>query len=219
METDPKRDKIFSAAQALFFKHGVRRISIEEICREADVSKMTFYKNFKDKNDLIRAILHRLFEEANARYQAIMNSEDPFPAKIRSIIRLKLEQTETMGNDFVRDLYRSPDPEIVPMLEDMTRKNRDAWMSDFADAQVKGRIRPEIRPEFILYFIDRMTEMIVDEKLLAHYTSPRELLLEIMNFFFYGILAGPDHERPAAPAGEEWGTSTGFGAERPQENR
>ncbi len=216
METDPKRDKIFSTAQTLFFKHGVRRISIEEICREADISKMTFYKHFKDKNDLIRAILHRLFEDGNARHHAIMNSEDPFPAKIRSIIRLKLEQSETIGNDFIQDLYRSPDPEIVPMLEDMMRKNRDAWMSDFADAQAGGRIRPEIRPEFILYFIDRMTEMVVDEKLLAHYASRRELLLEIMNFFFYGILAGPDDGRSAAKAGEARGT--GSGVERSLEN-
>jgi len=219
METDPKRDKIFSTAQGLFFKHGVRRVSIEEICREADVSKMTFYKHFKDKNDLIRAILHRLFEEGNARHHAIMNMEDPFPAKIRSIIRLKLEQSETIGNDFIQDLYRSPDPEIVPMLEDMMRKNRDAWMADFANAQAKGRIRPEIRPEFILYFIDRMTDMVVDEKLLAHYASRRELLLEIMNFFFYGILAGPEHGRPAAPAGEARATGPGSGSERSPENR
>ena len=202
MELDQKRDKIFTAAQTLFFKHGVRRVSIEEICREADVSKMTFYKHFKDKNDLIRAILHRLFEEGNARHRSVMDSEAPFPEKIQSIIRLKLEQSEAVGNDFVKDLHRSSDPDIVPMMEDMMRRNRDAWMSDFADAQRRGHIRLEIRPEFILYFIDRMMEMFVDEKLQEHYGSRRELLLEMMNFFFYGILAGAGTARTEAAAGE-----------------
>jgi AcrR family transcriptional regulator len=39
-----KLARIASTAEKLFMKFGIRRVSVEEICREASVSKMTFYK-------------------------------------------------------------------------------------------------------------------------------------------------------------------------------
>jgi AcrR family transcriptional regulator len=199
METDPKRDKLLSTAQSLFMKHGTRRISIEEICREADVSKMTFYKHFKDKNELIRSILLQQFESSMSRYRAILASPVTYPEKIKAIIDLKMEQSEYLGHEFIHDLYRNADPEIAALVGDLMRKHTDIWMADFADAQAAGDIRSEIRPEFILYFMDRMTEMALDENLRKHYPSTRELLLEMMNFFFYGILA---RSGEAGPNGE-----------------
>jgi AcrR family transcriptional regulator len=53
---DFKNNKKFQStvnkAKELFWKYGIKKVSIEEICAEAPVSKMTFYKFFKNKNDL-----------------------------------------------------------------------------------------------------------------------------------------------------------------------
>lgn len=46
-----KQQFILSAGKELFWKHGVKRVTVEEICVQASVSKMTFYKFFMNKRE------------------------------------------------------------------------------------------------------------------------------------------------------------------------
>jgi len=51
------RDRILEAAYDLFSRAGVRAIGVDTITAEADVAKMTLYRNFASKNDLALAFL------------------------------------------------------------------------------------------------------------------------------------------------------------------
>ena len=46
-----KYQDIKKKGKELFWKYGTKRVTVEEICREAGVSKMTYYKFFKNKNE------------------------------------------------------------------------------------------------------------------------------------------------------------------------
>jgi AcrR family transcriptional regulator len=65
---DQKLREILIAAKELFWKHGFKRVSIEEVCREANVSKMTFYKHFKNKIELIKYLLNFIFDISVKNY-------------------------------------------------------------------------------------------------------------------------------------------------------
>ena len=56
------------------------------------------------------------------------------------------------------------------------------------EAQKKGEIRSDIKPEFIHYFLNHMFTLAEDENLARLYDSPQDLIMELTNFFFYGIL-------------------------------
>jgi AcrR family transcriptional regulator len=51
------RDRILDAAYDLFSRAGVRAVGVDTITAEADVAKMTLYRNFASKNDLALAFL------------------------------------------------------------------------------------------------------------------------------------------------------------------
>ena len=51
------RERILDAAYGLFSRSGVRAIAVDTITTEADVAKMTLYRNFDSKNDLALAFL------------------------------------------------------------------------------------------------------------------------------------------------------------------
>lgn len=62
---------ITAAAIDLFIEHGTKNTSIAQICAKADVSKPTFYRCFKDKEELVAG----LYEEAiNAHVKSLMNT-------------------------------------------------------------------------------------------------------------------------------------------------
>ena len=58
-----KYNDICREGRKIIWKHGIKRVSIEEICREAGVSKMTFYKYFPNKLELVKSLFDILFDE------------------------------------------------------------------------------------------------------------------------------------------------------------
>lgn len=183
-----KYNQILTASKKLFWKYGIKRVSVEEICREAGVSKMTFYKHFKNKNDLVKKIIEYILGEAMVKYRKIMEQDIPFTEKARQSIALKMEQTEEMSNEFFEDYFLHGDPELSDYLNNKVAETISIIMKDYTRAQKKGEIRADVRLEFILYFLNHMTEMAKDEQLLALYKNPGDLVRELINFFFYGIM-------------------------------
>ena len=186
--SNQKRKKIIAVGRELFWKYGFKRVTIEEICTEAKVSKMTYYKFFSNKMELIKTILDELFNESISSYRKIMDSDIPFSEKITRQIEMKMEGTADMSSEFANDLLLHAEPEL---LELYTRKKEEVLQmvfSDYTEAQKKGEIRKDVKPEFLIYFLNHIYEMLEDEKLVQLYNNPNEMAMELTRFFFYGIL-------------------------------
>jgi AcrR family transcriptional regulator len=185
----PKYQSIIDASRKLFMRYGIKRVSVEEICRTADVSKMTFYKHFKNKNDLVLRLLKEDFASGTSRYRSIMDQDISFENKAKQLIQMKLDQTEDMSQEMMIDIIHSPIPEVAEFFQETKQRNFKMLLEDFAGAQEKGDIRKDVKLEFMLYILNLMIEMAEDERLVGLYSSPKELTSELINFFFYGILA------------------------------
>jgi AcrR family transcriptional regulator len=53
------RERIVETAYELFSRHGTRAVGVDRIIAEAGTAKMTLYRNFASKDDLIVAFLER----------------------------------------------------------------------------------------------------------------------------------------------------------------
>jgi AcrR family transcriptional regulator len=60
-DAEKTRDAILDAAEKVFYKHGVTRTSLEEIARQAGVTRGAVYWHFNDKIELCQAMLQRVF--------------------------------------------------------------------------------------------------------------------------------------------------------------
>ena len=99
----PKYDQIIEAALELFRKHGFKKVTVEEICKNAEVSKMTFYKFFKNKPDLVDKVWENQFELGMQQFEEIEKMDIPFTKKIQMFLKLKEENTKKFGPGFVED--------------------------------------------------------------------------------------------------------------------
>src|SRR5580693_7596007 len=55
----PMRERIVEAATELFYAQGIRAVSAEKIIAQVGITKVTFYRHFPTKDDLIVAYLER----------------------------------------------------------------------------------------------------------------------------------------------------------------
>ncbi|MEN8122696.1 MAG: TetR/AcrR family transcriptional regulator [Bacteroidota bacterium] len=187
---NPKYKAIFNKAKELFWKHGVKRVSIEEICKEAGVSKMTFYKFFPNKIELAKNILDDLMENSLNRLNELIKSDIPFSEKLKEIFLMKLEGTKNISMEFINDIYNNPQLGLMDYMNELQNKSMGEIVKFYKDAQNKGAIRSDVKIEFILGYTKQIVKMMEDDHLVSLYDQPQDLIMESMNLLFYGIVTG-----------------------------
>ncbi len=70
------RDRIVVTARDLFHRHGIRGIGVDAIAEAAGTNKMTLYRHFGSKDDLICACLRAVAEEVEDTWRDL---EERFP--------------------------------------------------------------------------------------------------------------------------------------------
>jgi AcrR family transcriptional regulator len=95
---DSGRERVLETAYELFSRHGTRGVGVDRIIAESGVAKMTLYRNFASKDDLILAFLERREERWTREWlQATVEGRAETPAA-----RL-LAIFDTFGEWFARD--------------------------------------------------------------------------------------------------------------------
>jgi AcrR family transcriptional regulator len=195
MKRSVKFQAILDAAKTLFWKYGIRRITIEEICKVAEVSKMTFYKYFSNKTDLTEFIIEEITETGVKNYKDILDSDISYDQKVKKMIEAKLNNSNDISQELFQELFKNPDDEIARTIEAIKNRMFEMYIADFRKAQQTGDIRTDIKPEFVLYFLNRITEMMTDSELISMYPDSKHLIAEVTNIFFYGIMPVKEIEK------------------------
>lgn len=185
-----KYNSILKTAKTLFWKHGIRRVTIEEICREAGVSKMTFYKYFSNKTELAKTILENLIQSSLIKFKAIIDSQMPFSKKLEEMFLMKIEGMDNFSMEFISDIYTNPETGLKGYMEEQQQKAQNIIINFYKDAQQKGFIRPDVKIDFLLAFSNQIIEMMKNQQLMAQYEHPQDFIIEAMNLMFYGITTG-----------------------------
>jgi AcrR family transcriptional regulator len=108
------RDRVFEVAADLFYRKGVRAVGVEAIVNQAGVAKISLYRSFPSKDDLVVAYLEnrdamfwRQWDKAFDRYK-----DDPH-AQLHAIMRYLAERTGQPGYrgcPFINYCAEFPDP-------------------------------------------------------------------------------------------------------------
>ncbi len=123
------RQRLFTAAAAVFVREGIAGASVEDICLEADLTRGALYSNFADKNELVMAMiddhvdrnmaeLERLDELASAPVEFISLIESPERRRDGP-----LESSPVLQMEFT--LYALRNPSNRPRLAEHQRRWRD----------------------------------------------------------------------------------------------
>lgn len=185
--TNRKYLNILATARDLFWKHGFKRVSIEELCQKAEVSKMTFYKFFPNKIELAKAVFDNEVQEGLKRFKNLVREDTPAREKIRKLVEMKVEGTNNISKEFLQDFYSDRELGLKEYVEKSTREAWTEILRNFKYAQEKGWFRSNMKPELLFYVSQKMGELVTDESLLKMYSSPQELVLELTNLMAFGI--------------------------------
>jgi AcrR family transcriptional regulator len=67
----PPRERILAAARELFYKHGIRAVGVDAIAEAAATNKMTLYRHFGSKDELVASYLSELAKDGDAFWEKL----------------------------------------------------------------------------------------------------------------------------------------------------
>lgn len=98
-----KREQLIQTAQELFYRVGYHATGIDRILAESGVAKMTLYKHFRSKDELILAVLAARQQELLDQLQALRQALPPRQALLATFDGLHglIHQADFCGCSFI----------------------------------------------------------------------------------------------------------------------
>jgi len=183
-----KKEQLEITAKELFWKHGFKKVSIDEICRKANVSRKTYYTLYENKTALVIFILRTMVEEIKAAYLKIMEDDVPFAEKMEKMLILKLKMSESLSMEFVADFYNPDAGEVLEYFTSMTEESIAFSREFFRKAQEKGEMNPNLNLDYLIWLIQRAMELCSSPELLKMFPTVESMTRQISESILYGIM-------------------------------
>jgi AcrR family transcriptional regulator len=181
-----KKEQIVQTAETLFTRYGSKRVTVEEICLQAGVSKMTFYKHFSNKVELVRHIRDVYVDEGFRKFDEIKALDIPFARKIDHMTRWKVEFGTRINAEFIREMVS-----IDHVVADVKRR----FLNNLKDARKNGDIRDDIDPEFLWLVTEKLSELVKEGTWKKVFTDFSQYQYQARTLIFYGLLSRTEVER------------------------
>ncbi|MPQ26375.1 TetR/AcrR family transcriptional regulator [Bacillus paralicheniformis] len=180
------KDKIKKTALDMLKTWEPKRIRITDIAKEANVSQVTIYNYFGNKEALLKEVFKDYIDQSISDFEECMNKDISVKEKIELMILQKreannqkfaltvvkevmIEDSEIM--DYVKRQY---DEKIIPLMLQMIEEGHRT-----------GEISPKITAESFLIFMNMIIEH--SKTLGEAFEKNRQFTEEMMHIFFYGL--------------------------------
>ncbi len=126
-DNPPARDRILLTAHDLFYRHGVRATGIDRLIAESRVTKVTFYRHFPGKNDLIRAFLEYRHQRWLAWFDNALQRHGRDACALVPVMAEWFRQDEFRGCAFINTVGELADD--LPDVVDIARRHKEDVIS------------------------------------------------------------------------------------------
>lgn len=138
------RDRIIAYARQHFFERGFRKVTVEELCAGMAVSKRTFYKYFKNRDELVMAVMAENIKEIGPPMLENLSSDGPVPEIIENHFQLVTNAAFNMISAQMMSDVQTLMPEMWTMIEEF----RAGILKVVFEAIKRGQREGAIRDDF-----------------------------------------------------------------------
>lgn len=190
--SEDQRSHIIKTAGEMFFRLGIRSVSIDDICREMGMSKKTFYVYFASKDELVAQLLH-----ANVAYIAGKMDELLELKDFRKLVSRFIKHQEAEKNDvrrvpqLVYDLKKYYPRQFAQFQVNCFETQKKYIMQYLELGVAQGLVRANLNIELTAVLFAKIhSDAIQDfEVIEAHNHNMHQLAHTAMDVFVRGVLS------------------------------
>lgn len=184
--------RILQVSENLFSQRGWQRVSISEICDDAKISRVTFYRYFKNKNALLKHIFLQKQQRVTDHYSQLLDDAK----NIEEVLKGIFSYQENALNQFftpniLKDFDQNQDPELIEFFQ-MQHDHKYHFLDHFfATLQARKIIDADYPTILIHQYLKVMDELMFREQIQENYKEQKSTLRkDILKLIMFG-LSGP----------------------------
>ncbi len=137
-----KKEQIIEAARNLFHQFGFKKVSMDEIAKEAGVTKKTIYMYFSSKEELLKYFIQEEITNMEEIVEEVeANNTDPFEAVNQAIYKiLQYRKHQDFLNIIAKEAEWLRNPVIIESLNLIDNKIQNYIRTKLQSAKEKGFI-------------------------------------------------------------------------------
>ncbi len=131
------RDRILLSAQQLFYAQGIRATGIDKVIAAAGVTKVTFYRHFPAKNDLILAFLQQRHQRWMSGFRSALAQQPAITVALPAALLSWFQEEDFRGCAFINSAAELADtlPEASALIRQHKREMAAAIAERLSAAQ------------------------------------------------------------------------------------
>lgn len=191
MEITEVQREILKHAGDLFFRYGIKSVSIDDICREMAMSKKTFYQHYSTKDELVEAMLNRNFEKMDSCLRETLEGK-PFARLLEGFVSYQQSSREDLRRvpTLVYDLQKYYPSQFASFQLRTFESQKQVLTSVFLRGIEEGYVRENIDVDLTAIFFAKVhNDAIRDIELLqTHDINVGQISRQALEILVRGIL-------------------------------
>lgn len=189
------RQRILEATQELFFRHGIKSITMDDVAAHLGMSKKTIYTSFTDKNDLVTGLAEMELECQRTDLDAIHKKAENAIDEILKIMNMLSRSFSKMNPNLFYDLQK-----FHPAAWKKFREFKEKKLRGFIEENLKLGIKQHLyRKDLNIKILARLRMAEVEIAFDPSVFQPdqfnvKEVQLELINHFLHGITTLKGHK-------------------------
>ena len=182
------RDTIIEVATGLFRQQGIRAVTMDDIARQAGVSKKTIYQEFKDKSELVYVTFSVYLGEHECKMKELYQQEEEIMEHFIQMLKFIKDRFSDMNPLILNEIRRyypnswkrfeqfKKDHAIKSMKKMLDRGKEQGYFRESLNSEIMAIMRMEqISYSYGVFSADLNLNMV-------------ELQLQIFDHFIHGLL-------------------------------
>lgn len=181
-------NEMVEAARELFFRYGIRSVTMDDLARHLGVSKKTFYQHFKDKADLVKAVT-----------ELQIRDEEAFIDQVQCECENAIDEVIKIS-EYVRQMLRQFHPSLLfdlrkyyPASWKIFLKHKQGHMVSCIQSNIErgieeGLYRRRLNPKIMARLRMEVIQVTIDSEVFSpREFDIREVQMQVFDHYVHGL--------------------------------
>ena len=190
---EQKKESIIRAALELFMQYGFKKVSINDVAVKANVSPVTIYNHYGNKDNLIYEVIRYQLGSMMENYKRIIYGDGTFSEKISKIVFNKVEVASQFRGELASMTLRDNGVLKKSVYSEFEQEAMNMTLDLFKEGKREGFLGKDISERTLIIYLDILKSGIANStRLYTDEESYPRIVRELNELIIYGLVDSGD---------------------------
>ncbi|GAB3546766.1 TetR/AcrR family transcriptional regulator [Spirosoma fluminis] len=183
------KERILVEAERLFWKYGVRSVTMEDIAKRLGISKKTIYQHFTDKEDILYQVIQAKSTQDKAEVMCMVTEAANPVEEILVVLDIMRKHTDQVNPNLLIDIQRHYPKAYSAFREHKETHIMRSILENIQKGIAQGLYRPDLNAEILARMRIEQIELTFNNDIYPPDTyAMMDVQRELMHHFVRGML-------------------------------